>query len=299
MTHILARAIIFTAFFISVFGELQAQEKDVKDKIEQIIDRSNGNIGVGVFDFASGLTVLINNAHQFPMQSVFKFPLGMAVLDMVDRGKLKLDQQVYVSKNDLQPTYSPLRDKFPDGNVNVTLADLLTYSVSLSDNNACDILFRLVGGTQVVNDYIRGLGIKDMAIVATEMQMSKGWDVQFENYSTPEAMLDLLKVFQSGKKLSASSSGFLWKIMTESPTGLKRIKGKLPSTAKVTHKTGTSGKNHKGITAATNDVGIMTLPNGNQIAIVVFVSNSEANETAREMVIADIAKVTWDEFSAK
>ena len=293
------RAAGLAAVFILLVGQVYAQKKDLKVKIEEIVDRSQGEIGVAVFDFGSGVTVLIDNAHQFPMQSVFKFPLGMAVLDLVDQGKLKLDQQIHVSKSDLLPTFSPLREKYPEGNVDVSIADLLTYSVSRSDNNACDILFRVVGGTKVVNDYIRQLGIREISIVATEAEMAKNWDIQFNNYSTPGGMLDLLKIFQSGKKLSAKSTEFLTKIMTDTPTGLKRIKWKLPIIAKVAHKTGTSSKNEKGITAATNDVGIITLPNGNQIALVVFVSNSSADEATREMVIADIAKVTWDEFAPR
>ncbi|MEG1615469.1 MAG: serine hydrolase [Bacteroidales bacterium] len=40
------------------------------------------------------------------------------------------------------------------------------------------------------------------------------------------------------------------------------IKQKLPQNAVIAHKTGSSGKNEHGITAATNDVGIMIAPNG-------------------------------------
>ena len=84
--------------------------------------------------------------------------------------------------------------------------------------------------------------------------------------------------------------------MTESPTGPRRLKGLLPKDATVAHKTGTSGTRN-GINAATNDVGIITLPNGRHVAIAVFVAESPADEAAREEVIAKIAKAVWDKWS--
>ena len=83
--------------------------------------------------------------------------------------------------------------------------------------------------------------------------------------------------------------------MIESPTGPKRLKGLLPAGTIVAHKTGTSGT-FKGITAATNDIGIITLPNGRHLAIAVFVSDSPANEATREETIAKIAKAVWDKW---
>jgi beta-lactamase class A len=81
--------------------------------------------------------------------------------------------------------------------------------------------------------------------------------------------------------------------MIESTPGAKRLKGLLSSGTTVAHKTGTSGT-EKGITAATNDIGIITLPNGKHLAIAVFVSDSPTDEATREAVIAKIAKVVFD-----
>ena len=277
-----------------------AQTDSFKQKIETIIADANGVVGVGIMDLKSRETLLINESHKFPMQSVFKFPLAMAVLDQVDKGKLKLSQKVHITKQDLNPnTWSPIQKKFPDGNIDLTVADLLSYTVSQSDNNGCDILFKLVGGTKNVQSYVHGLGVKNIAIVATEEEMSKGWDVQFTNWCQPSAMLQLLDIMYQGKKLSKSSNDFLIKIMTETTTGPNKIKGLLPKDAVVAHKTGASGTNDKGITAASNDVGIMTLPNGKHIAVVLYVSNTPADEKTRDGVMAKVAKAAWDYYRAK
>lgn len=97
----------------------------------------------------------------------------------------------------------------------MTLAEVLSYTVSQSDNNGCDILFRLLCGTANVQKYVRNIGIKDILIAATKEERSKAWDVQFTNWSKPKAMLELLEIMYRGKKLSKSSNDFLWKVMTE------------------------------------------------------------------------------------
>jgi beta-lactamase class A len=138
--------------------------------------------------------------------------------------------------------------------------------------------------------------VKGISIVATEEEMYKSWDTQFTNWCEPFAMAQLLEIFYQGKHLSKPSSAFLKKLMTETTTGLKRIKGLLPEGTIVIHKTGTSDTNEKGITAATNDAGIVTLPNGKHFAIVVFVTNSPENQDTRERVIAEISKALWDYY---
>ena len=88
----------------------------------------------------------------------------------------------------------------------------------------------------------------------------------------------------------------LVKFMIESTPGPKSLKGLLPAGTIVAHKTGTSGTKN-GITAATNDIGIITLPNGKHLAIAVFVADSAADEASREGVIAKIARAVWDTWS--
>jgi beta-lactamase class A/beta-lactamase class A VEB len=73
----------------------------------------------------------------------------------------------------------------------------------------------------------------------------------------------------------------------------------VPKGTVVAHKTGWSGTNKDGVTAAVNDIGIIFLPNGQHFAISVFVTNSKEDIATNERIIADIAKVAWDYFSTK
>lgn len=268
-------------------------KNNLADSFLKIISKYKANIGISVVAIEQNETTLIGNNQHYPMQSVYKLPLAMAVLKKVDEGKLKLNQMVFVKKSELHNTWSPLKDKYPEGNINISIAELLSYTISRSDNNTCDILFKLVGGPKVVNDYIHSIGLKDIAITTTEYQMSKKWSIQYQNNTTPLAMSELLVGWHQKKYLSDSSTEFLKRIMVENYTSAKRLKGLLPDSVVVGHKTGTSGSNEKGMSAGTNDVGIIYLPNGQQIAIAVFVSDSYENYETNEYIIAQIASATY------
>jgi beta-lactamase class A len=275
----------------------EESESELYNQIEQISNTAQGQVGVTATVLETGETVTLNGDRQFPMQSVYKFPIGMAVLAQVDQGKLELEQRVRIEPSDFDSNlrHSPIRDANPQG-TELSVAELLRYTVSESDNTACDVLLRLVGGPGVVTQYLRDLGINDMVVANTEKEIGQDIAVQYRNYATPDAAVALLRVLQEGQGLSPSSQTLLLQLMTETPTGLQRIKGLLPEGTVVAHKTGTS-RTVDGVTAATNDVGLVTLPNGNHLAVAVFVSDSRADDATREEVIARIARAAWDEWS--
>jgi beta-lactamase class A len=266
----------------------------LRQQLESLVQTFKAKVGIAVMSLEDGDTLTINNNHHYPMQSTYKFPLAMAVLQQVDKGKLTLDQKIHINKTDIRKTWSPLSEKYPDGNVDITIGELLKYSVSLSDNIACDMLFRALKGTAIADQYVKQLDVKGMTIKATEKEMAASWNVQYTNYSSPYAMVQLLDIFYSGKKLSAASTAFLMDLMVQSSNSAKRIKGALPPEATVAHKTGTSNTNKDGLTAACNDIGIVTLPDGKHFAIAVFVSDSKEPMENNEKIIALISASVYN-----
>jgi beta-lactamase class A len=295
---IISKIIFIIVAAISLFTfHSYSQIDSLKNKIEQIIKTKDATVGVSICGIKNNATLNINAEKHFPMQSVFKFHIALAVLEKVDKGDLSLDQEIFISKSELLPnTWSPIRDKNPNGNIKLTLAEIIKYTVAISDNNGCDILLKMIGGPKKVEKYIHKLGIKDISISVNEEQMHKDWNAQFSNWTTPKAATDLLVAFYTKNILSKSSFNLLLKTMIETSTGKTRIKGQLPEGTIVAHKTGSSGTNDNGITAATNDIGIITLPDGKHFAISVFVTNSKENDETNEKIISDISKLVWDYF---
>lgn len=274
-------------------------DAELQKQIVAIAAEAKGKVGVAVVLLETGDSALLNAEQHFPMQSFYKLPISMAVLQSVDDEKHALDEQIGIPKEDMAPAnmYSPLRDKYPDG-ATLTLSELIEYAVSQSDNTACDVLIRLAGGTDAIQQYLAAIGMKDMKVANPEREIQQNWPLQYENFATPNAAVMLLRDLYEGNGISEANRPVLLKIMADTTTGPKRIKGLLPAGTAVAHKTGTSGTQN-GITAATNDIGIITLPNGNHIAIAVFVSDSPADEKTREAVIAKIAKAVWDKWSTR
>jgi beta-lactamase class A len=279
---------------------IYSQTDKLRDDIRKIISTADGKVGVAIKLLDRGDTLTVNNDYKYPMQSVYKFPLAFAVLNMIDKWEYSLKHEIRLNKGELLPdTWSPLRDKYPEGNVDVPLSEILTYTVSLSDNNGCDILFRLLGGPGNVEEYIHGLGINDIAIISTEQEMHADYGLQYKNWCKPMAMASLFELLNNGKHLSKESNNFLYKILAETSTGTNRIKGLLPVGTVVAHKTGSSGYNDKGIASATNDAGIVELPDGRKFVIAVFVSDFKGDEKTCESIIAKISRAVWDYYISR
>lgn len=272
------------------------QHTELRNQIERIASVAKGRVGVAAEVLETGESVSLNLHEQFPMQSVYKLPIAMAVLAQVDNGKLNLEQQVRVEPADFVRIgqHSPIRDKNPKG-VELSLRELLRFAVSESDGTASDVLLALVG-VEAVSKYLNDLGVNEIVVANSEKEIGRDWETQYRNWASPHGSVQLLRRLHERRGVSEQSQQLLYKFMTETPTGPKRLKGLLPKTAVVAHKTGTSGAS-KGVFAATNDIGLVTLPNGRHLAIAVFVSDSPADLVTREQVIAQIAKAVWDKWS--
>lgn len=292
------KSIFTTIFLISLCTTYSLGQDDLLlNQLVLICQDKKATIGFAIQALEQEGTITYNDHIHYPMQSVYKFHLALAVLNQVDRGKWDIDQKIWISKKDLLPdTWSPLRDKYPNGELYLSLREILTYTVAQSDNNGCDILFRLIGGPAKVNKYIHSLGIKDIAIKATEEQMHKKYKAQFANWTTPTAAIEALKIFDNKLILSPTTKNFLWNTMVKTTTGPNKLKGLLPHDAIVGHKTGYSGTNDQGITAASNDIGIMVLPNGKKISLAVFVTQSSENEATNDRIMAEVAEAVWNHF---
>ena len=273
------------------------ENQELQNQIEQIADAAKGRVGVAASVLETFDSVFLNSTEHFPMQSVYKLPIGMAVLKEVDAGKIKLDEKVRVEKNDFVRIgmRSPIRDKYPKG-ADLSVSELLRLMISESDGTASDVLMEHIGGASAVMNYLGELGIAEIVVANTEKEFGQDRMLQYKNWASPDGALQLLRALHERRGLSEQSQALLLKFMTESPTGPKRLKGLLPKDAIVAHKTGTSGT-VEGVTAATNDIGIIKLPNGRHLAVAVFVADSPADEKTREEVIAKIAKTLWDKWS--
>jgi beta-lactamase class A len=253
---------------------------------------ASGKVGVAALILESGQHAALNGSSHFPTQSVYKLPIVLAALQKVDQGTLRLDQtldirpDVYVPNN----KYSPLRDQFPQG-TRKTIRELIDYALVESDGTASDVLLKLAGGPEAVTTYLKSLGVNDFVVANAEHDMN--WQTQYDDWCTPEAAVQILGIVQKGALVSAASRALVLQDLEKSKPGINRIRRLLPSGTIVADKTGASGTQNS-IAAATNDIGLVTLPDGRHLALAIFVSDSTAPAATRDDVIAKIARATWD-----
>lgn len=292
--HLFLLLLIFTNI---VFG--QTKKDNLTEKIEEILKDKRANIGVSIIESNNKKVVDIKGDDFFPMLSTVKFPIALTILNKVQKKELSLNQKIFIKKEELldDPTnWSPFKEKYPNGNLEITLEEALSWMVSHSDNNLTDILLRLIGGPETVQNFINS---KNFIIKNDEEDMHKDWESQFINNITPNEATKLLSKFNKGKILDKTTTKWLYNAMLNNKSGGNRLKGKLPKNIKIAHRTGTSFTNDKGITGAINDMGIIELPNKKKIIICVLVNDTYESFKKSEEIIADIAKVTYEHYTTK
>lgn len=281
------------------FSTLGAEEisfslDTLKEHIKAIIKDKKATVGVAIILNGKD-TLTINDTDQYPMMSVYKFHQALAVCNYLKQKNLPLTTTLHLDKKFFKSnTYSPLCDKYPQGNIDLSLGELLTYTLQLSDNIACDILFDYIGGVTVVDEYIHTLGIKDVSINTTEDQMHQNMEDCYENWSTPLAAAHLLEIFTNSKVLKNEYTDFIKGTMIECQTGRDRLPAPLLKNGIIIgHKTGTSDRNSRGEYIGVNDIGFVTLPDGRRYTIAVFIKNTREEMNTNTQIIADISAAVY------
>ena len=302
-------------------------------QIGELAKVAGGQVGVAVMHLESGRAVHLNRATTFPMASTVKVPIAVRLLTQVDQGQLRLDSMIAIRPGDLHPGSGTLTELFNQPGVVLSVRNLMELMLRISDNSATDILLRTAGGSGAVNARLAALGVtgvradrptvrliadyigvrdlrSDDIPISEFGRLSRAvtdsgrraalesFDADPRDTSTPEGMARLLELIWKRQALSPASSELLLDIMYRCVTGAERIKGMLPPSTRVAHKTGSLAP-AAGIRGgrAVNDVGIVDLPNGaGHLVTVVFVKNGD-DAAAGEKAIAHIARAAYDYFS--
>ena len=270
-----------------------AQKMDeLRKRLHAYVDTLDATVGVAVITAESD-TLTINNNIRYPMMSVFKFHQALAVSDFLAGKHLPLETKIEIKPEDLRlkETWSPLRDKYPNGGVELTIADLMTYTLRQSDNLACDILFDRFMPPKAVDAFIKKQGIDDVSIQYNETAMSIDHDLCYGNWSTPYSAALLVDRFIDKKIVGDPYFTFIRDLMLGCATGTSRLAQPFKGQARqLGHKTGSGYVNEKGEIVACNDIGFILSANGDKrYVIAVFVRESGLPEKATEKIIATIS----------
>jgi beta-lactamase class A len=309
-------------------GQRKLRTAELRKAFEKLAAAVPGRIGACARDAMEDACV--NADQRSSMQSVVKLIVGLATMEEVDNGRWKLNDAVIVRKQDLSVGVQPIAKRItsPDG-YRTTIADLVKRAIVDSDSAACDILIAKLGGPKIVQAFLDRHKIAGIRVDRDERHlqtdtMGLPWKPEYvdsdtlmlavkaipeaqrqaafvayqkdpRDTSSPRAMANLLQALADGKLLSAASTKHVLGVMEDTVTFPDRLKAGLREGWTLGHKTGTSGT-RGGITVATNDVGVLTAPDGTRISIAVLISDSPAPSESRAKLMADLTRATIDHY---
>ena len=262
---------------------------ELQSALEAIAAREDGLVGVSIVHVESGLTASMNGGQRFHAASVYKLPIGLALLDAAERGQVDLEETVLITERDELPGVSHV---WKGMDVRVTFGRLLEVMIGDSNNAATDVILRRLGGPRAVTAYLERVGFGTIRVDRTLRERfadtpAPAGAPDERDTTTPNAMARLLADLAKEKLLAGPSRARLLGIMSASRVFPDRLPGLLPPGTPVAHKSGTwTGR-------AVNDVGIVTLPNGDHLAIAVLIAGSKRPLAQQERTIAEIASAAY------
>lgn len=322
LASLFALALAFTmpaALLAAPVPATHAIHAALQGKLEALARRAQpGVLGVTVLDPQSGERWQVNTEHAYPMMSVFKAPVAAAIFARIDSGTLSMEQTVTLTRADVVggSAVPSIGARFHGERMDFTVRQLLKAAVSDSDNTAVDALLKLVPPREVTA-FLRMRGIVGMRVdmgeagvdgvfeqlapgqqppanetaQAQELRLQRGYHAYLadpRNRSTPDAAADFLSRLQYGALLSPSSTHALLALL-QAQTRPSRMRQGLPRGVQLADKCGTS-YTLAGLTAAYNDIGILTWPDGRRVIVVAFLMASPASKTERDALFADLAR---------
>ena len=280
--------------FVGTAKEIRLNVKSAEEEIQQYIENLDDRIGVACI-FEGRDTVQINGNKEFPMLSVYKFPQAVAVINFCIENQEDLNDTIFISKYEIKEnTYSPIRDKYGLMDLKLPLRDILYYSLVESDNNACDVLYKQMGGINYADSIIKKMGFPEIHLLNTEDEMHEDIYLSYQNRCTPLEMCKFIDYFSSELVKSDEKYSYLQFLMKNCKTGNDRLaKPFMTTNAIIGHKTGTGDVNSQGRIIGINDVGFIILPNKSKYSIAVFISDSKYSPETTSSFIADISEIIW------
>nr|AMP55578.1 classA [uncultured bacterium] len=289
---------IIAAFLMLVSCSTTNKYTALQNELTDFVKDKDARIGMAVIIDGKD-TVAVNGKEDFPMLSVYKLPIALALADNYRVKGLDFSEPIAIAKEDLHlDTYSPMTGRLLASSVvsidslSMPTREILNYMLHQSDNNASDLAVKKLGGTENVMKWLSKSGLSGVKVVSTENEMHINPELSYKNSSTPIAMARLLDKLDT--EWNDSLSKEIKQMMETCKTGENRLaKPLLPTNAVTGHKTGTGFPLPDGGIMAVNDVGYVHLSNGHRYSIAVFIADAHYDMAESENIIAQISEMVW------
>jgi beta-lactamase class A len=278
----------------------QTPTQRVQSAIETLTRSVNATWGIYVKSIETGEEIAVDADRQMETMSTIKIPLMIEALEQIKAGKFKLTDTYTFVAADSQPGTGTIQRLDPGATM--TVKDLITMMIIVSDNTATEVLYRMVGGPDAVNARMTTLGLTktralnvpskwfpQLRAASSPEQFYRDGKYPF-GLSTPREMGRLLEMMERGTLVDRSSSDLMLQIMRG-----QLYRTRIPRYVtgyRIPHKTG-DFLPHVG-----DDVGMLEAP-GRTIVISIFTGNHYGSGEVLENAIGLVAKEVADYFAFK
>jgi beta-lactamase class A len=270
----------------------------LESNIQRIVRSENATWGIYIKCLESGEEIAINADRQMDTMSVIKIPLMVEAFRQIEAGKFSLTDRVTLTDEAKRPGTGTIQ--WLDSGVQLTIKDLLTMMIIVSDNTATDLIYGKVGGPEPVTKLMAEWGLNSIRATTT----ANGWfkalraapsaEVFYREaktpfgLSSPRDMGKLLERISRGEAISKNASEMMLAMMRR-----QVYSSRLPryvSEYRIAHKTGDF------LPYIGNDVGIMEGA-GKHIVISVFTANHFGAGDRLEDAIGRVAELAGNYFA--
>ena len=280
-------AILVVCFARGQGGTQSSLQSNLHAKLEAGLLREaeglDGVMGYFIQDLATGETFEHNAELVFPTASTIKLTVLLELMRQDQEGKLSLDEKHTVRRNETAAG-DPILYMLGDGTVTMTLADLATFMVVLSDNSATNILIERVGMANV-NSRAGSLGLNQTHLRRKMMDLEAARQGN-ENVSTPRELSGLLAKLRAGKALDPAHTKKYLALLALPKDSL--FNKALPSGTVTEDKPGA-------LEGVRCDAGIIEIP-GRPFVITVMTTYL-GDENQGERAIESVARKAYEHFT--
>ena len=263
-------------------GKQKVLWQKLEGQIQDVDQHLDGVMGIAIEDLATGDHFFLHEDEVFAQASSIKITVLANLYLQVQQGKLKLTDPYTVQSSDLVAD-SDIMNGLTPGVTRLTLRDLATMMVAVSDNSAANVLIDRVGMSNV-NAMLDSLGLTHTRLRRKMMDLAAAKEGR-ENISTPREMMTLLDAIYRGNVLNKESTAdFFAMLSTNKDSWIPRD---LPADLKVANKPGS-------LEAVRNDSGIVFVE-GRPYVICVMTSFLR-NERDGEEAISKVSLAAWQMF---
>ena len=272
----------------------QAQRADTPDpelqqKLEQLIDGFQGDVGIYVRHLDSGKTAAIRADELFPTASMIKVPILLKTYDLIEQGKMDFHGKI-VYRDSLHYAGEDILASFKDGE-EIALSKVIMLMISTSDNTGSMWLQHLAGTGSAINTWLDEHGYTQTRVNSRTEGRRGDWELYGWGQTTPREMSDLFVMIREGRAVSQAASDAMYRTLTRIYWNEEAL-SEIPPYVQAASKQGA-------VNQSRSEVVLVNAPSGDYVFTVITKNQEDQSweaDNAGFVLLRDVSRLLWDHF---